>query len=375
MVVVMLRLDAGLTLLALAVAPFMAAAAWLFGRPMRARGARPPRCREPHPGARPPDADRRVGGAGLRARRRRATPLPGSGQRGDPRASAQRLRRQRLRARIGPADHGRARRPVMWAAAMRVLDGRLTVGTALVFLAYLATLQWQLSAFAAHVHHAAERRRQRRSRDGCARRATSACRSGAARRRCRRCAATSSIEDVDFGYQPDQPVLRGVSLAAAAGRVVAIVGATGAGKSTLVGPHPALLRSDRRPGADRRPRRARRARSTACATRWRSCCRSRSCSRVSVAENIALGRPGATRERDRSAPRGPPTPTTSSRALPQGYDTVHRRTRRDAVGRRAAAHRHRPRAAEGRADPDPRRADQRARCRRPSTPSSKRSSG
>ena len=44
----------------------------------------------------------------------------------------------------------------MWAAAMRVLDGRLTVGTALVFLAYLATLQWQLSAFAAMYTDAAD---------------------------------------------------------------------------------------------------------------------------------------------------------------------------------------------------------------------------
>ena len=37
---------------------------------------------------------------------------------------------------------------IMYAAAMRVLDDRLTIGTALVFLAYLTTLQWQFSAFA-----------------------------------------------------------------------------------------------------------------------------------------------------------------------------------------------------------------------------------
>jgi len=35
MVIVMLQLDAGLTLLALAVAPFMTGAAWFFGRPIR----------------------------------------------------------------------------------------------------------------------------------------------------------------------------------------------------------------------------------------------------------------------------------------------------------------------------------------------------
>src|SRR6266849_6716311 len=41
------------------------------------------------------------------------------------------------------------------------------------------------------------------------------------------------IENVTFGYEPGQPVLRGVSLAAYPGRILAIVGATGAGKSTL----------------------------------------------------------------------------------------------------------------------------------------------
>jgi ATP-binding cassette subfamily B protein len=44
-----------------------------------------------------------------------------------------------------------------------------------------------------------------------------------------------ALEDVHFAYVPDEPVLRGVSLAIPAGQTVAIVGATGAGKSSLVG--------------------------------------------------------------------------------------------------------------------------------------------
>lgn len=43
------------------------------------------------------------------------------------------------------------------------------------------------------------------------------------------------FRDVRFSYLPDEPVLRGVSLRIPAGQNVAVVGATGAGKSSLVG--------------------------------------------------------------------------------------------------------------------------------------------
>lgn len=43
------------------------------------------------------------------------------------------------------------------------------------------------------------------------------------------------IDDVHFGYDPDQPVLRGISATVPAGTTVAIVGPTGAGKSSLLG--------------------------------------------------------------------------------------------------------------------------------------------
>ena len=43
-----------------------------------------------------------------------------------------------------------------------------------------------------------------------------------------------SLRDVAFAYRPDVPVLRGLNLEVPAGQTVAVVGATGSGKSTLV---------------------------------------------------------------------------------------------------------------------------------------------
>jgi len=46
---------------------------------------------------------------------------------------------------------------------------------------------------------------------------------------------TIELRDVVFGYDPHEPVLKGITLTIPAGQAVAIVGATGAGKSSLVG--------------------------------------------------------------------------------------------------------------------------------------------
>ena len=58
--------------------------------------------------------------------------------------------------------------------------------------------------------------------------------SGRAARRRRPTAPLIALDDVTFGYRADRPVLDHVSLSVAAGETVAIVGATGAGKSTII---------------------------------------------------------------------------------------------------------------------------------------------
>ena len=358
MVVVMVQLDAGLTLLALAVAPFMTAAAWLFGRPIReaAHARREIESRiQAHVHqtltgvsvvqafAREDDEQRRfqdLASVAIRAhqRSRLVGSVYGLGS--------------GLLTTIGTAA-------VMWAAAMRVLDGRLTVGT-----------RWCSSPISHRCSGSSRpsppctprcrRRRQHRSRHGGASRTTTACPSGASARPLPPCAATCRIENVDFGYVPDQPVLRGVSIAARGRRrrrhrrrrrapERAPSWACSRVSSIPIG----------RSRADRRPRRARRLAGEPARSG-----RGRAPGAVPLPD---LASPRTSRSAG-PTPRGPrsrrrpaaPTPTTSSRPAAR-LRHGDRRAGRDAVGRRAPADRHRPRPAQGRTDPDPRRADQRAR--------------
>ena len=43
-----------------------------------------------------------------------------------------------------------------------------------------------------------------------------------------------SLENVNFGYRPDTPIIKNMSLEAKAGEIVALVGPTGAGKTTII---------------------------------------------------------------------------------------------------------------------------------------------
>lgn len=122
---------------------------------------------------------------------------------------------------------------VTWIAANRALAGHLSVGEVLVFLAYAATLYTPVSQLAGVVGElqtaAAGAQRvfevldapQPHERPGAT--APAAPARGELR-----------LDGVSFGYAPGSEVLRDVGLTVTAGSTVALVGPTGAGKSTVL---------------------------------------------------------------------------------------------------------------------------------------------
>ena len=318
MVVVMLRLDAGLTLLALTVAPVMTAAAWMFGRPIReAAHARR-------------DIESRIQ-SHVQQTLTGVTVVQAFAREDAEQQRFQELASVAIRAHQRGAFVGSiyglgsgllttlGTAAVMWAAAMRVLDGRLTIGTALVFLAYLGTLQWQLSAFAAiytTLQHAGA------SIDRVSEMFTAADRvierPGAPP--LPRVRGDVVFENVAFAYRSGEPVLRGISLTANAGDVIAIVGSTGAGKSTLVGLVPRFFDPDRGriliDGHDLTAVSLQSVREQVAIVMQEPLLFP-----VSVADNIKFGRPSAS-TRDVEAAARAANAHDFIAALPDGYDTV-----------------------------------------------------
>ena len=129
-----------------------------------------------------------------------------------------------------------------------------------------------------------------------------------------------AFEHVRFGYAPDRPLMRDVSLVAEPGQKVAIVGATGAGKTTLIN---LLMRFYEVDGG----------RVTLDGVDTRELTRSglrRQFGMVlqdawlfegTIADNIAYGKPGATREEVEAAARAAHV-DFFVRTLPHGYDTM-----------------------------------------------------
>jgi ATP-binding cassette subfamily B protein/subfamily B ATP-binding cassette protein MsbA len=129
-----------------------------------------------------------------------------------------------------------------------------------------------------------------------------------------------SFEEASFGYQPGRPVLEGVSLRARPGETVALVGATGAGKSTLVSLIPRFhdVWSGRVTwdGADVRDLKL-----SALRAEVSLVLQEPFLFPITVAENIAYGCPHAAR-RDIISAAEAANADAFIRQLPEGYDTV-----------------------------------------------------
>ena len=129
-----------------------------------------------------------------------------------------------------------------------------------------------------------------------------------------------SFRHVSFGYQPDRPLMRDISFDAQPGQKIAVVGATGAGKTTLINLLMRFYEVDGGQilldGAD-----------TSAMTRsglrhnFGMVLQDTWLFGGTVAENLAYGKPGATREEIVAAAKAAEA-DYFIRTMPQGYDTV-----------------------------------------------------
>jgi ATP-binding cassette subfamily B protein len=207
---------------------------------------------------------------------------------------------------------------VLWLGATHVLDGTLEVGELLVFTAYLASLYAPINTLTQTwgliqgARVGAERvfeilDTQPDLADGPRPLARGQVRGDV------------GFEDVHFGYDASRDVLRGVTFHAPAGSLVAIVGATGAGKTTLVSLVPRFYDPQRGrvtvDGVDVREYQLRPLRQQVAMVLQPAIVFP-----TTVRENIAYGSPGATPEQIAAAARTAQLDDFLAR-LPEGLET------------------------------------------------------
>jgi len=207
---------------------------------------------------------------------------------------------------------------IIWFGAKYALEGKVTVGSILVFLSYLASLYGPLNSI---TYTASTLQNTAASADRVIEildsppnlRESPDAREALLRGHVR-------YETVTFGYEPNRPVLKGVSFEAGPGEVLAIVGPSGAGKTTLVNlllrffdPWSGRITVD---DHDLRQIRVRSLRQQVAIVLQEPFIFP-----LTVAENIAYGRPEARRKEIIAAAVAANADDFIGR-LPQGYETV-----------------------------------------------------
>jgi ABC-type multidrug transport system fused ATPase/permease subunit len=129
---------------------------------------------------------------------------------------------------------------VMWYGSTRVLAGDLTTGDLVIFFAYITNLYAPMKALA-RFSYTANKASVAADRIGAVMGTHREVGDRAGARPAPPLRGGVEFRDVTFGYEPGRDVLHRLNLAIAPGERVAIVGTTGAGKSTLVGLIPRLF--------------------------------------------------------------------------------------------------------------------------------------
>ena len=336
MIVVMLRLNVELTLLALAAMPILLASIRLFGRAMRARGLAAQQ------------AESQV--YALIHHGITALPLIQSNTREQ--HEQQRFTAQTERARQHKMSQhglevfywfvisiilGLSTAAVTWFGARKVIDSTLTLGELLVFLAYLAQMFEplnQLSQVGATLSSGSastgrvfeildtpdEVKDREDARDVITGGSVERNEALPSRRDPVKAYGNIAYDDVKFAYHEDRLVLRGISFELSRGESAAIIGPSGAGKTTLLNLLPrffdpaggAVLLE----GTDLRELKVRDLRAQMALVLQEPIILP-----ATIAENISYGKPGACEDEVEAAARAA-NADEFIRNLPLGYKTI-----------------------------------------------------